>query len=372
MSLNKGNEGTLDIQSTNFRGGGAKFTVEKEGTTYVIRDRAGMRQPGGSTYPHIAIQNTLDGLTGSRTTIEKVHIIGTVTELGAPIKVSSNTHLKWNGSIHLADGVNDNMIENANPGTYDVNVILEGGYLWGNKGEQSAGHGIYWKHASDPTEDIPTLWVRHVKMRNMDDDGLHLDFGSSPSSIADILGFGSRFPDGYGIYATDVDSFSMDWCHPIGGSNYSIGLNDCTNTFISNSYLGAGLEIVGCVRGGYSSIWIDNSTKHGVDLQGVSHQSFSGGQVRIFGSDVTDKDAIRMASDGGTHCTDNLFSNLEVGRCGGAASSTWRYGIEETDSNQDYNTYNMINGRDCTSGAVRLLGSNSVNGAEILGSVITS
>jgi hypothetical protein len=64
-----------------------------------------------------------------------------------------------------------------------------------------------------------------------------------------------------------------------------------------------------------------------------------------------------------------VFTNISAGRWWNGGSNNWKYAIEEVDSDQDDNIYSNINGRDCATGALRVLGANSKVGGGIQGKV---
>jgi len=73
---------------------------------------------------------------------------------------------------------------------------------------------------------------------------------------------------------------------------------------------------------------------------------------------------------GNSQC--NSFSNIVFSHYHGNTNS-WKYGIEETTSNQDYNAYSALVGYECATATLRKLGANSKADADsIIGAIVTS
>lgn len=142
------------------------------GADYVCAVRAGDRGwvpililPDTATNATAVIQAAIDGLTAGRTWKETVVIRADLTV--QKITVPSYTILEIQGSLTLDDGVNDNMIENADMTNGNTQIEIVEGILYGNKGNQTAGHGIYLWYCTRSK-------VRHVTVIDAYEDGINL------------------------------------------------------------------------------------------------------------------------------------------------------------------------------------------------------
>jgi len=112
------------------------------------------------------INDALNTLTAERTWKEKVLLKGNFT-INDVIKVPSYTALEIQGKLTLADGVNDNMIENSDLTNGNEQIEIRGGILDGNKVHQTSGHGIYFKGVTD-------VLVKNVAVKNVKQYGIYL------------------------------------------------------------------------------------------------------------------------------------------------------------------------------------------------------
>ena len=116
----------------------ANYTVYLSGSTYY----AEAALPGGTDYEKatatLAIQAAIDGLTGSRSWLEKVVIKGNFT-ISATITIPSYTIIEIYGKLTLADNVNDSMFK---PEANATHIIIKNGVLNGNKAGNTSGNGF--------------------------------------------------------------------------------------------------------------------------------------------------------------------------------------------------------------------------------------
>lgn len=198
----------------------ANYTVFKVGSTVYAESCV----PGGTDYSgtnvQTIIQNAIDALTSGRAADEKVVIKGDMTVPGK-IYVPSHTIIDIQGTLTLADNVNDNMFQNfkdlvGNTRTEQVTFIH--GRLEGNRANQTTGSLIY-------LDDVMGCQISDITLRNAKQAG---------AWIRDCWGFG----------------WLIDRCQIQMGSP-GIYMYNCNGINITNSGFDsnttAGLDIAGGV-----------------------------------------------------------------------------------------------------------------------------
>jgi len=305
---------------------------------------------------------------------QKVLVIGNIT-IDSPVYVESYTYLEIRGYWTLADNSDCSMIKNVHQSTEDNYVTIDGGGLTvldGNRANQNSGNGI--EFICNVSYIGYYLKIEGLLIRDVKGDACHLKY-----LVEVYLSQCQLLCEGYGLYCYSVSDSYIDHLLPIDGygANPSCMLDNCHANFIHDIYVNNGM-IIRKGRGNiYRSFIFDSEVSsfafHGLELQGVQWDTFSDFNFRIQeDTSVTNLDAIRLSSYG-YHCQNNTFTNILASRRTGTGSNQWNYTIHETDSNQTYNIYSVINGGDCVGGALRVLGVNSTYCADtIIGTIDTS
>lgn len=114
------------------------YIVTREGDYYnAISDGKDGRYNFGGTLASTVINNALAGLTPGRTWKEKVLLKGNFV-IDAVIQLPSYTILEIQGTLTAANGMNDSLLENSDLIGGNTEIDIYGGYLNGNKANQTA------------------------------------------------------------------------------------------------------------------------------------------------------------------------------------------------------------------------------------------
>lgn len=350
--------------------------VAREGLNYHVRNR-GLVRKYGSGYMENAIQEAIGSLRNSRTVKEKAKVESPPKQhnsIGDTIKISSHTHLELIGRVTLADAVNKNMVENLNRATYDYNMIIEGGFWDGNAAYQTGGNVFdFYQATAIPSAvsrgsriTIRDLWIETAK-----NDAMHFDNAANVFfSIIHIANVGMKAPRNYGIYAHRFNDSVMKNIRPLEGWVGSLYLVAGSSTWMEHLYMNSPMLLsANMAKLSNSLIDIGKDVAAALDFQGGIGCEFNNLHLHIIGNSAAVVTGIKMRW--GT-ATDGLFNNIHASRYSlpeGLGTRRFDYAIEEADAAQDNNTYTNINGRDCTLGALRVLGPNSDYG-HIQGNVV--
>jgi hypothetical protein len=369
----------------------ASYVIFTDGTNVYARNgNTGEIEFSGAD-ASIVINNALNVLTPGRTWIEKVVLRGSFTlnkTVGQTyaIQIPSYTELDaTQATLTLADYQDADMLQNKNRATYDTNIIIRGGLWLGNKAKQNSGNGFNLKNSNTPPSSaypIPPFQIIDSRIENQKEDGIRVDFtGASWDNRIWITGVHTRYADGYGVHLIKVYDSLFTHSH-FGGNGRGFYYENGGSSYFSNVYFPSGVilkEVYGSVftgsrfeHGHYSN---PAYVQHALIMRGSKYNSIGDSIVTIFGDvGATNKDGIYLESSGSVHSTNNVFDNLYIGRtAANPESNRWNRCIHETDSNQSYNTYGVINGRDCVTSALRKLGPNSTYSATLIqGSVETT
>lgn len=350
---------------------------------YEYRDWQGQLQDAdgdGAVVTNWALGN----LTVGRTSLEKVVLKGYI-ETESPIQVPNYAEIEIDGTIRLGSGSDCNVVENANPSSYNCYVWIHGGWIDGNEAGQSSGayNGIYWRNAQ--TTGIPPKPIIFSDLRiiNCEQDGMLLDNtgGNGEYFVHHIWSHGhgrhcfyiNEVSDSYFAHLkqlySDNEPFVMNW-----GT-----ANTIEQVYLAGSGTGGtgyvGMYLLGLWRCIFTNIRIDNTAIHGIHMVRSRKCVFTG--LILTSTNALEANntyhGIYLESSGGAYCTDNVFGDIYFGRQLTTVNDYWAYGIYEVDSDQDYNVYDALNGRDCGTGVLRTVGSNSKYDADsIVGTITTS
>lgn len=342
------------------------FKVEKEGAEYVVRNKGGTRTYG-SAYEELAIKEALDSLKNARTWQEKVLLKGNFPTLDYPsgnqgcIDIEGHTILSLIGKVTLADNVDKNMICSADPTDQNaINVVIEGGTWDGNSSNQASGNNIYWTKSVSLLGVEKNIIFRNLKLIRAKENNLYIN---NTSGAAQYLIYNIRtYASGaYAFRFFRVFDSHIYNIKPLGQSYW----DSCAAIHADLLYQNGGLDLYKCKRLLISNSKFDFTTGDlntiPVNLRATRNSFFSNIKIKTSGDGADIPAGIRLATVSSTHSHDNIFGNIGISRKEeGTGTREYTYGIEETDANQNYNTYGNINGRDCVTGAIRMLGVNSI------------
>ena len=122
-----------------------------------------------------AAQWAFDNLTPGRTFKEKVLLIGAFT-LSAKLEIPSYVILEIHGVLTLADGVNDDILENSDQTAGNEHIEVHGGILKGNKAEQTAGAGIDFDKVSN-------VLISRVHIEDCKNEGIRAGLNGTCSHV---------------------------------------------------------------------------------------------------------------------------------------------------------------------------------------------
>jgi hypothetical protein len=354
--------------------GSYSFVVYKDGSNTQYRDWQGQLQATSSNSADI-INWALGNLTIGRTWQEKVLLKGDFTT-NFPILISSYTILEIDGKITLANGANCNIIENKNPSTYAKDITIIGGVLDGNSANQGsvAYNGINMVLTSGGGYDqpIPYIEIQDIKVMNVKQDGIHIDFTGSYGGylwITNVQSHGDR----YGLYTNNLWDAMIEHCW-FEGWTEGVHCENSGSFYINNIYVNYPLYFRDCVYVTMTNFRVDiGINNHGIKLYGCWMSAFSNGEITIFGNNGYNTNAgIELTTSATSDSQYNSFNNIVFSHYG-TGNNRWKYGIEEKTSSQDYNAYSALVGYECTTATLRKLGTNSKADVDsIIGAIATS
>jgi len=267
----------------------------------------------------------------------------------APVVYPAWTILRG-GKWTLEDGSDCNQFENENPAANDCMTILENIVMEGNKDEQTVGHNVYHRNATQPPSgSYGNIIFRNLHLVNAFDDGLHVDCQGSSGTYIDIDRVYQRFSWDYGYnlrYCADM-WITSGHATASAGTGRGCMLYHCGPVQVEGMYFGQGLVVQSSVSVFTEDLWLDISN----DMSGLQLTGSAGGQywntnIRYVGSDAfVGNPAVDVTSDGGTHSTDNFIVGLKFGRGTGVGTNRWNFGIAENASASG-NTYKIIQADD--------------------------
>jgi len=311
--------------------------VKKRGAKYVVTtDSYGDYECDG-TNDDVQIQAAVDALTAGRDYVEKVALQGAFS-IGATIDVPSYTALDmYAAKLTMANNVNDDMFNNADPTGGDTSIFFLGGYLLGNYANQTAGCGIELNNADRCH--IYDSWILQFKQ-----EGVWLHTGAGVGWIQNCRISQNR---SNGVNLGGSDNFIMG-CD-IGTNQYSGiilgsggGYNHVHNNQVfENVY--DGIRLTNQVRCTISDNWCDLNNRNGIYIlattQDVEFNSFTGNIIRANGQGAVAAadDGIQLADDG---AADNCQHNTIVGNIIHDDGATQDIGINELNGSD----YNIIKG----------------------------
>jgi hypothetical protein len=296
-----------------------------------------------------------------------------------------------NAKLKAVDALNVNMFENANPATHNYGVSIRGdyiGYIDGNGAEQSAGNTLRFVNATNITPiSLYTIWTpTALYLENVfitshwaPHSCIHIDFtGSAGSTIKwRNVNVGARDIGNseYGVKLCQVyDSHIVE--STFDGDAKALLAEACSCVKFDFSYFNNCATLYGCRSCDVTANYWDNSVdEHTLIFLYSRYCSAHDINFNKIGSNAyTGKSGIYVTDSGNPYYSiHNRFSNLIFTRNGFGGTNTFKYGVEESASGNNYNTMTGIDGDDCNTAAVRKLGANSKADADdIIGTIVTS
>lgn len=306
------------------------------------------------------INNAIGNLTVGRTWQETVYLKGNITITNS-IVVSNWTRLLLDGTVTLANNANCDMIKNANPSTTNYNVVIEGGLWLGNRGTQSAGCWINFTTTNGAPYPYTPLFLKNLYVFDIYDTAIWIKYGES--SV---------------VWMDNVDATTGS------GTGYGLYLYGATDSLISHSHFGGGIETGGgaiyIYGGGGLSSWTDIRTDGPVSLIGVHQLTWTGFTIDCYNRDMhgltlynskicqISNGIIRAQSNSGyntkyaiymSDSSNNTISNIYCGRPQESIETQrWAYGVYE-DGTANRNIFIGINAFDALTAGIKTSGANS-------------
>ncbi|MDD5240069.1 MAG: hypothetical protein PHH61_06440, partial [Candidatus Nanoarchaeia archaeon] len=320
-----------------------------------------------STNASYVINSAFASLTPGRTSMEKVIVTGNIT-ITAPLTIPRYTTLSGENNCKITKGFNGDMIKEYATATAD-SIIIENLELDGNYASYT-GSGIVWTltGTAGGTKD---LIIQNCKIWYTYAHGINIELGGAGGTLApklydnnvytmDVGATGKK-----GLQMKSAADFHVDGGHY--GVDTGVGaiyLEGCGAGTIQGIRTDGTVDLYVCREVTVGNVFVDlgNVHRHGMELYDVYMSQFSNIKIRTTGSNAwTDKSAIYLGKDStAPYASYNSFSNIYAGRIWNEANTDrFAYAITEGNADCDNNQYVNINGHDCVTGALYLLGATS-------------
>lgn len=363
-----------------------KFHVYKDSLGYYhVMDEWGNLQLATSYFSVAMNDQAFNGLS-SRIAPQKISTKGEMS-LDNTILLPSLVDLEIVGSWTAVNALNKDLIQNANQGTNNYSVYLHGyARINGNAENQGAfsSRGLEFKNATNIPVGQGTyeqfasaLKMENLLFENCRNEGIFVDFQNSAGStlgFTDVSSMGNHESDvSYQVYLNFIND-SQWFGGIIGGSLRSFKLQNFASSKFHPAYVNNPAVIENCNQLDVHIPFFDLGQD--ADLLTINysrHSAFYLPLMRVIGSGAAGTyDAVKLVRYGaGAGCIHNRFPCVYAGRgYGGSGTRTFKYAVEETTSDEDWNIYGLIDGSDCVSGAIRQLGTNGKPRANPCDSII--
>ena len=337
----------------------ANYTVYLSGSTYY----AEAALPGGTDYEKatatLAIQAAIDGLTGSRSWLEKVVIKGNFT-IGQ-ITIPSYTIIEIHGKLTLAAATNDDMFR---PEDNATNIIIKGGVLNGNKANQTAGSSFRFSATANESY----ILFEDIEITGFKEHGIQLSSGTSDQirinkcEIHTNDGSGIRaacdevvitnceiYSNGAaGVLAYQVHNIEVLNCFIHDNVSDGVYLSEVYHSIVENCIFSTNRAGVYILNSSYENIvnanTFEDSERQAVYIYQSSRNVVTNNICKNSSQDVDNTyDAIALEDDTTTYSTYNIVTGNQIYD---DAANQSKYGIKEENAGDDYNIIenNIING----------------------------
>ena len=334
--------------------GSYKYLVREESGTYKVYDSDGALQDSSSYAQTMIEDEALNGLTDGGYQREVVRVVGNI-DVDATINIPSNAVLDGEGAyFELVNAVNNDMFDIVD----QKYVILKNIIAHGNSANNTGSVGIWISQTGDISDRMVNVFD-NIELTDFKSHCIQFDAGGTytpPYRFTNIWASTFAGGSGFKVYYNGVTDCIFNNCH-FAGTNRDfefIGVNN----LLSNFYLmGKGMTHYGNTNQ-MNNFFVDHGTGFiPVLLSNADRCQLNNWTIRkVTNSDDGTYSAISVAANGGSNSVKNMFNNITVFS---NVAAKFKYALEETNSSQDYNTYNMIYGLDCKTAAVKKLGSNS-------------
>lgn len=309
----------------------------------------------------VQINQAINDLTAGRTDKEVVQLKGEFV-IDGTIFIDDHTWLR--GPAQITKAFNGDMIMQMDWATdRNINWTISHLLFEGERGSFT-GHAINCLQATSSDSDDRFKQIHDCIFDDIYGSGIYAVM-TAPVIFGDCTRFYNlefRYTGSPNIHFRRVFDYQI---HNVryngGGANGSVFIEDCYHGFHEQEYY-AGNPFVGLtINGGrdirVSDAFMDfgvNTLVCAVDF-GAWESRMSNINIRGLATIAAGLPGIYIRRGGHGHpvSSDNHFDNIFVI---GDGANKWSWAIEETDG--DHNTYSNINGRDCSSGALELLGAN--------------
>lgn len=335
------------------------YTVYLSGSTYY----AEAALPGGTDYEETtataAIQAAIDGLTGSRSWIEKVVIKGnfTITQITIP----SYTMIEILGKLTLADATNDSMFR---PEANATNIIIKGGVLNGNKANQTSGNGFLFSASGNEKY----ILFEDMEITGFKEHGINLSSGTSDQirinkcEIHTNDGSGARvacdevvitncefYSNGAnGVLAYQAHNITVVDCFMHDNVSDGVYLSEAYHCLVANNFSSTNRHGVYILNSSYENVVNSNvfedTERHAILIYQSSRNVITNNICKNSSQDGNNTyNGISLEDDGATYSTYNIVTGNSIYD---DAANKSKYGIAEENAGDDYNTIknNTISG----------------------------
>lgn len=330
-----------------------------------------------STSMEDLINAAVDDLPSGRTYPVQVAVVGNGVNpylIDGPIKIHDYVSFQGKGTVELKldDGANCNIFEYESAERNKIWEIIGFGFD-GNRDNNTSGNGIY-------CEENTTFGLERKKVIR------YCNFWEIDESAINIVGTNGHSARYFEIDHVDVRPMVSDYavylerfydsdirhCHLGSGLLGTLYAKFCANIQMHEIYWTGcqkvNIEFEAMDKLRMTQHYIDDGYEPGMICGGTRNSQFYGIEVHTpNGVPPTDKSGIKLQTAGGEHSVNNEFDEIRVLS---SDAVQWKYGIEEVDANQDYNKYS-VNGKECVTAALRILGVNSV-AESVIGKVVLS
>jgi hypothetical protein len=335
----------------------------------------------------------MGNLTTNRTWQETVFWKGNFTTANT-LLLPNWVDVKISGAITGASGMTAPIFANKDQATNNYGITIEGegqdALIIGNGNTQK---GISFVCGTDtPNWHTTTYYqneeytLKNLDIKNFADDCIHLDFASASScnigvSGVSVIGLGEQ-----AVYAKGVcDSYWVGGTvEGLSSSTLGFYLESCSGFNVNPDYMNNCHEFIGCNHIVFSCHFADNTgTGHTLTMEGCCYCMVLNSEFHHGGTSDNTYDAILVTQAWGyVNSTGNVFSGIVFSNQ--FYTTSFKYGIEETSSWQNYNLFTGLNDLSidsgdgtlntaCGTGIVRKLGANSKADVDsIIGTIVTS
>lgn len=334
----------------------AEYIIYKDGSNIICIDGHTGNKVKQGTNAATVIQYALDNTTNGKIVLKKgKYVIDTkLSIVNHGVEFCSTTMARRNtggvevASIWMDDNVDDSMLY-----VSGFNCHLHDFILYGNKANQASGHGIETVSNTSLDLHLDNVYIVYVKQ-----NGVHLKGGQCSMYAVYV-----EYCDGAGYNL--IDNAVGNKFIRCGSyfDKYGWNINRNENTFIGcvaadsieHGFIFETAVARDCIMLGCTVL---RSGHHGIWIYGGQKNIISNCSIKDVSNDHDDTyDGINLSTVGAAHTNHNIISNNYIRS---TVANKHKYGIRETDANQDYNmiSNNIIS--DSVTASILPNGANSI------------